>query len=62
MKKFGEKVARGCHRNGLEYLPHIAPVIGAMRDDMQEHFFFCHFTGITIGEAEPNRLTELVGR
>jgi hypothetical protein len=62
MKKFGEKVTRWCHRNGLEYLPHIAPVIGAMRDDMEEHFFSCHFPGIAIGETELNHLMDLVFR
>ena len=62
MKEFGEKVARGWHRNRLEYLTHISPVIDAMRDDMQEHFLSCHFTGIAIGKSEPNRLTEFAGR
>ncbi len=52
----------GGHRNGLENLTHIAPVISAMRVDMQEHFFSCHFTGIAIRETKPNRLTKFAGR
>jgi hypothetical protein len=48
MEEFGEKVAWGRHRNRLEYLTHIASVIGAMRDDMQGHFSISVLTSLFV--------------
>gem|GEM_PF-6665897 len=59
MKKFGVEVTRGRDGNGLHNLTNITAMVGAMCNDVEEHFFPGHRAGVAICEAERDRFAKL---
>jgi hypothetical protein len=62
MQKLRVQVTRRCDRDRLEHLTHIAPVVSAVGDDVQEHFFPRHQASVTVGELKCQGLGRLLGR
>ena len=57
---FGIEITRRRYGNGFQDLADVAPMIRSMRNDVEEDFLARQRTGVPIGEAEFNGLTQLI--
>lgn len=58
MQEPGEKFARLLNPAFAEQHGDVAAVIGAMRQQVEQHFLAGHRAGIAVGEAERQRLLQ----